>query len=233
MLQISRVVRLVLPGRLAFRQASARGAAAGAGASRDELRNLVKELHTRETVPEEEVEARKQRLEDASPQLQSNLIQGEMNDRLSLLKDLADLGLVPGKPYPFAVFLLAFLEEYIKGIEALRDGETTSQRAEELRKILLCFHRAGLAPDRLKLLYGHIENDFPRFEAVGAILPMPTAVLLCHTMLSTGLSTAGAVAVLLRAALREPLIEVADDAQELRLLKTIEMLIRVDFLHTQ
>ena len=62
---------------------------------------------------------------------------------------------------------------------------------------------------------------------------MPQAVQLCHTMLACGLSAPGAVVVLLRSALRRPLLEVADDAQELRLLKAIEMLLRVDFLVTQ
>ncbi|CAE8586735.1 unnamed protein product, partial [Polarella glacialis] len=62
---------------------------------------------------------------------------------------------------------------------------------------------------------------------------MPAAVRLCHTMLATGLSSPGAVLVLLRAATREELMHVADDSTELRLLKTIEMLIRLDFLHTQ
>ncbi|CAE7242618.1 PTPMT1, partial [Symbiodinium pilosum] len=145
----------------------------------------------------------------------------------------ADLGTVPGKPYSFALLLLVFLEEYLKMIETLRDGETISDRAAELREVLLCFHRAGLAPDRLRLLYSHIERDFPRFEAAGALLPMPSAVSLCHTMLATGLSSSGAVTVLLRSALREPLIHVVDDSQELRMLKTIEMLIRLDFLYTQ
>ena len=52
-------------------------------------------------------------------------------------------------------------------------------------------------------------------------------------MLACGLSAPGAVIVLLRSALRRPLLEVPDDAQELRLLKAIEMLLRVDFLFTQ
>merc|ERR1719382_2312913 len=59
------------------------------------------------------------------------------------------------------------------------------------------------------------------------------AVRLCHTMLATSQSSAQAVTVLLRAALREPLVHVADDSIELRFLKMIEMLIRLDYLHTQ
>ena len=71
-------------------------------------------------------------------------------------------------------------QEYLKDIETLRDGETISDRAAELREeggtwagwvpefgvglisfvctsqVLLCFHRAGLAPDRLRLMYSHI-----------------------------------------------------------------------------
>jgi len=179
------------------------------------------------------VSAKQAMLEEAAPALQRNLIGGEMSDRIALLQALADLGTLPGRPFAFALYLLVFLEEYIKTIEALRDGETIMQRASEIREVLLCFHRAGLAPDRLKLVYSHIERDFPRFEAAGALLPMPSAVSLCHTMLAAGLSSPAAIAVLLRSALREPLIHVADDSQELRMLKTIEMLIRLDFLYTQ
>merc|ERR1712007_167633 len=78
-----------------------------------------------------------------------------------------------------------------------------------------------------------IERDFPRIEAAGAILPMPAAIRLCHLMLSTDLSSAPAVIVLLRATLREPLMHFSDDSVELRLLKMVEMLLRVDFLTTQ
>merc|ERR1712216_132123 len=78
----------------------------------------------------------------------------------------------------------------------------------------------------------HIEQDFPRFESMQALLPMPIAVSLCHTMLSTGLSSPPAIVALLRAALREPLMNYADDARELRQLKMTELLLRVDFLHT-
>ncbi len=82
-------------------------------------------------------------------------------------------------------------------------------------------------------IYQHVAQDFHEFEAAGALLPLKSAVELCHTMLATGLTSAGAIETLLRAAIREPLVHIADDAQELRLLKTIEILIRLDFLHTQ
>merc|ERR1712050_155730 len=52
-------------------------------------------------------------------------------------------------------------------------------------------------------------------------------------MLATDLSSAPSTVALLRSALREPLMYVEDDAKELRLLKMIEMLLRVDFLATQ
>lgn len=89
-----------------------------------------------------------------------------------------------------------------------------------------------MTTERLRLIYAHIEKDFPRFEAASGLLPMTSAVSLCHTMLCTGMSAPPAVVVLLRAALREPLMYVDDDAEELRRLKTIEFLLRVDFLHT-
>eukprot|EP00913_Durusdinium_trenchii_P020713 g19453.t1 len=197
-------------------------------------------LDLRNTRPaEDDDEAHQEqcaRLEKAAPDLQRHLITGELPLRLQLLRRV----------------------EYAKMIETLRDGETIMDRAQELREVLLCFHRAGLTPERLKLLYSHIaawterqsdratakqnpqdpqgstgERDFPRFEAAGALLPMANAVSLCHTMLATGLSSPGAVVVLLRSASRTPLMEVADDAKDLRLLKAIELLIRVDFLYTQ
>lgn len=200
--------------------------------SRAEVLEFVKEL--KRDPPDEEAVARQSvRLNNASPDLQRNLIDGDIVERLELLGAVANLGTIPGRPYAYAIHMVVFLEEYSKIIETLRDGETISDRAHELREVLLCFHRTGLSPDRLKLIYSHIERDFPQFEAAGALLPMPDAVSLCHTMLATGLSSPGAVAVLLRSALREPLIHVQDDSQELRLLKAIEMLIRVDFLYTQ
>eukprot|EP00931_Biecheleriopsis_adriatica_P076701 TRINITY_DN50390_c0_g1_i1.p1 TRINITY_DN50390_c0_g1~~TRINITY_DN50390_c0_g1_i1.p1 ORF type:complete len:417 (+),score=94.07 TRINITY_DN50390_c0_g1_i1:38-1252(+) len=206
--------------------------AAGAGAPRSDLLALLKELKA--TPPlQEDSSGVLARLEASGPSLQRHLVHGDISERLELLRAIADLGTLPGRPYPIAVYLLFFLEEYVEMLETLRDGETIADRAAEIREVLLCFHRAGLSPDRLKLIYGHIEREFPQFEAAGALLPMPPAVRLCHTMLATGLSSAPAVQVLLRAALREPLLHVADDSQELRLLKTIEMLVRLDFLHTQ
>ncbi|CAK9104291.1 unnamed protein product [Durusdinium trenchii] len=211
------------------------GAGSSSGLTRKEVEELLKDL--RNTRPaEDDDEAHQEqcaRLEKAAPDLQRHLITGELPLRLQLLRRVAELGTIPGRPMPYALYMLIFLEEYAKMIETLRDGETIMDRAQELREVLLCFHRAGLTPERLKLLYSHIERDFPRFEAAGALLPMANAVSLCHTMLATGLSSPGAVVVLLRSASRTPLMEVADDAKELRLLKAIELLIRVDFLYTQ
>ena len=208
-------------------------AAAGSGLSRSEVLDLVQELKRDQPADEEAMKHQSVRLATASPDLQRYLIDGSIMERLKLLGSVADLGTISGRPFANAIYMLVFLEEYSKVIESLRDGETISQRSQELREVLLCFHRTGLSPDRLKLLYSHIEHDFPRFEAAGALLPMKDAVMLCHTMLATGLSAPGAVTVLLRSALREPLLYVADDSLELRLLKAIEMLIRVDFLYTQ
>lgn len=156
-------------------------------------------------------------------------------ERLDLLGDIARLGTLPGRPYPVGKFFVAFLEDYGAELSrgTLRDGETIADRADELREVLRCFHLAGVNTERLRLIYGHIEQEFPRIEAAGALLPMPAAIRLLHLMLSTDLSNASAVVVLLRATLREPLMHFADDAQELRLLKMVEMLLRVDFLATQ
>ncbi|CAK0801535.1 unnamed protein product [Prorocentrum cordatum] len=172
------------------------------------------------------------RVEAAKPQLQRVLAEAPVASRLELLRPLAALAALPGRPYAVASYMLLFLEEYTRSLGALRDGETISDRAAEIREVLLCFHRSGIAADRIRLLHEHVAQEFPRFEAAGALLPMPAAVRLCHTMLATGLSAPAAVVVLLRSALREPLLHVADDAPELRGLKTIEMLLRLDFLHT-
>lgn len=166
--------------------------------------------------------------------MQRALVEGPVSERLTVLRELSQLGILPGRPYPIGAYLLIFLEEYAgRELGALRDGETIAARAAELREVLRCFHLAGLGTDRLRLIYEHIKQEFPQFEAAGALLPMPAAVRLCHTMMATGQSSSSAAAVLLRAALREPLLHVADDAVELRLLKMVEMLVRLDYLHTQ
>lgn len=173
------------------------------------------------------------RLEAAGQPLQRALVEGDIPNRIELLRALSSLGCLPGRPYSVGAYLLIFLEEYAATLGALRDGETIMDRAAELREVFRCFHIAGVGTERLRLLYEHIEQEFPRFEAAGALLPLSSAAQLCHTMLATGQSSAPAVTVLLRAALREPLVHVSDDAHELRLLKTIEMLVRLDYLHTQ
>jgi len=158
---------------------------------------------------------------------------GTPRERVSLLGDLATLATIPGRPYGIAKHFLVFLENYAAELDTLRDGETIAERADELQGVLKCFHVAGIHTARLSMIYGHIERDFPRIEASGALLPMPAALRLCHLMLSTGLSSPQAVIVLLRATLREPLMHFSDDSVELRLLKMVEMLLRVDFLTTQ
>lgn len=168
------------------------------------------------------------RLESLGSPLQKALVASSISDRIKVLTALAEL-----KGYPVGSYFLIFLEEYCASLGPLRDGETIADRAMELRDVLRCFHTANVGTERLRLVYEHIEQDFVAFEHAGALLPMPEAVRLCHTMLATGLSHVGAVIILLRSALREPLIHVPDDALELRLLKMIEMLIRLDFLHTQ
>lgn len=164
--------------------------------------------------------------------LQGKLVDAPMPERLALLRQMSDLGTLPGKPYAIATYFFGFLESYTEDIDTLRDGETIVDRAMELRHILYCFHRGGINTERLRLIYAHIEQDFPRYEAMNALLPMPAAITLCHTMLSIGLSSPPAIVTLLRAALREPLMHFADDSKELRQLKMIELLLRVDFLHT-
>jgi len=173
------------------------------------------------------------RLEAVNAQLTKGVVDWPLEDRLELIRGMSRLGAVPGRPYPIGNYFLMFLEEYGPNLGALRDGETIWDRADELRDVLRSFHQAGIGTERLRLIYEHVEHEFPRFEAAGALLPMPEAVQLCHTMLSTGQSSSGAIIVLLRSALREPLVTVADDAIELRLLKMIEILIRLDYLHTQ
>lgn len=165
--------------------------------------------------------------------LRRELSTGKLNTRLELVRLLSQLGSLPGRPYSVGGHLLFFVEEYVGRLGPLRDGETIMDRASELRNILRWFHAAGVTAERLRQVYDHIAQDFPQFEQAGALLPMADAVNLCHTMLATGQSSAPAVIVLIRSALREPLMHVADDAQELRLLKMIEMLIRLDYLHTQ
>lgn len=169
----------------------------------------------------------------AEAQLQKAAVNAPVADRVAVLQGLAQLGSLPGRPYPVGNLFFIFLEEYVTLLGPLRDGETISDRADELRQVLTCFHHAGVGTERLRLLYEHIEHEFPRFENAGALLPMPAAVRLCHTMLATGQSSAPSIVVLLRSALREPLMHIKDDAVELRLLKMIEMLVRLDFLHTQ
>jgi len=203
--------------------------AAGQVPALAELLQLLEELRAASTPGEEEL----RRLEAASGALRGAMANSPLSERLELLRAIANLGTLPGRPFPIAVYLLFFLDSYTEELETLRAGETIAERAEELRKILYCFHIAGMNTEKLRLLYLHIEEEFPRIEAAGALLPMPAAVRLCHTLLATGLSSAPAVTVLLRAALREPLVSIADDALELRLLKMIELLVRVDFLHTQ
>jgi len=165
--------------------------------------------------------------------IQGVLLQDTSREQLNVLHALAALATIPGRPYPIAEFFVMFLETYIERLDDLADGETIADRAEQLREVLCAFHTACVSTERLKRLYSHIERDFPRYEAAGALLPMPSAVRLCHSMLATGLSSAPAVVVLLRSALREPLMHYTDDSQELRRLKMIEILLRVDFLHTQ
>eukprot|EP00930_Biecheleria_cincta_P005522 TRINITY_DN106455_c0_g1_i1.p1 TRINITY_DN106455_c0_g1~~TRINITY_DN106455_c0_g1_i1.p1 ORF type:complete len:404 (-),score=75.25 TRINITY_DN106455_c0_g1_i1:4-1215(-) len=221
-------------GRYFAAQVASAEAAVGEATPVGELISFLQELRRAPlSEDEKDPEGPLARYDAAGTSLQRRLIDGEISDRVSVLKALAELGTVPGRPFPIAVHFLFFLEEYVDILETLRDGETIADRATELREVLLCFHRAGLSPDRLKQIYAHIERDFPQFEAASALLPMPAAVQLCHTMLATGLSSPAAVLVLLRSALREPLLHVADDSQELRLLKTIEILIRLDYLHTQ
>eukprot|EP00933_Yihiella_yeosuensis_P042901 TRINITY_DN37571_c0_g1_i1.p1 TRINITY_DN37571_c0_g1~~TRINITY_DN37571_c0_g1_i1.p1 ORF type:complete len:409 (+),score=65.19 TRINITY_DN37571_c0_g1_i1:92-1318(+) len=206
------------------------------GKSLPDVMAMLKEFGKPGELAEDALQENVARLQASEASIQRFLLDSEtlsFQDRLSLLQALASLGTVSGRPYPVASYLLSWLQDFVEELEALNDGETIAERARVLREVLLCFHRAGLAPDRLKLIYAHIEKDFPRFEAVGALLPMKSAVSLCHTMLATGLSSPPAVVVLLRAALRESLLHVADDSQELRLLKTIEILVRLDFLHTQ
>lgn len=172
-------------------------------------------------------------LEAKRAALQRALGEGAPGDRIAVLDELSMLASLPGRPYAVGQYFFVFLEEYIDGLGALGDGETIEDRAAEIRKLLRCFHVAGVGTERMRLVYEHIEEEFPRFEAAGALLPMPAAVQLCHTMLATGQSSAPAVTVLLRSASREPLLNVKDDSQELRLLKMTEMLIRLDYLHTQ
>lgn len=169
----------------------------------------------------------------AEKAIQSALVDADIEQRIGIMEALSRLAQVAGKPYAVGKHFLAFLEAYTPNLEALRDGESIADRAAHVRRILNCFARAGVTTERLRLLYLHIERDFPEFESMGALLPMPDAVNLLHTMLSTGLSSAQAVQVLLKCALRDPLMHYKDDSVELRKLKMIEMLLRVDFLHTQ
>lgn len=173
------------------------------------------------------------RFEAAEKRLQAELLDSPMEQRLQLLEALSRLGQMPERPYPLGVLLLAFLENYLQTLGPLRDGETIADRVTDIRRVLVSFSRGGVVTERLRLVYAHIERDLPEFESMGAILPMPPAVDLCHTMLATGLSGPMAIQFLLRAALREPLMHYTDDAKELRKLKMIELLLRVDFLHTQ
>merc|ERR1740129_1263441 len=172
------------------------------------------------------------RLDDMEEALKGALAYAPMPERFALLGGVADLALLDGRPYPIASYFLGFLEAYIDEIEELRDGESTAERAAELRRVLLLFHRSGVVTERLRQIHVHIAQDIPRFEAMGSLLPMPVAVSLCHTMLATGISSPQSVLALLRIALREPLMHYADDSNELRKLKFIEMLLRIDFLHT-
>jgi len=194
-----------------------------------ELLALLSDLRAAPVVGE----AEQARLQAASGPLQGALVEAAVPERIALLQGIADLGCITGRPYSVGLYFRFFFEAYADVLETLRDGETIADRAGELRTVLRCFHRAGIATDRMRIIYSHVESEFPRLESAGALLPMPAAVRLCHTMLATGLSSAPAVTVLLRSALREPLMSIADDAIELRLLKMIELLLRVDFLHTQ
>lgn len=187
------------------------------------LSNLLKEPVSEDS---------KARFDARSTALQASLVSSPVPERLALLRLLSDFGSLPDRPYPIAILFFQFLEAHNEVVDTLRDGETITDRAMELRHILLSFHRGGINTERLQLIYGHIARDFVRFESMQALLSMPAAVSLCHTMLTTGLSSAPAVIVLLRSAMREPLMHFEDDAKELRQLKMIELLLRVDFLHT-
>jgi len=202
-------------------------AEAGSPAQTADLITLLEELRKAADTPDPG------RLEAAGPLLQWGVVEGPIPERLGVLRALSALGSLPGRPYAVGSFFLFFLEDYVRELGALRDGETISDRASELREVLRCFHAAGISAEPLRLVYEHVARDFPEFEVAGALLPLSAAASLCHTMLATGLSSPAAVTVLLRASLREPLVHIADDAQELRLLKMIEMLIRLDYLHTQ
>jgi len=205
-------------------------------ASAEDLKLLIEDLYTIGTSSKDDGTAVKGgilRLDAAETVLQACLIKDAQCGSVEMLRAMARLGTVAGRPFPIAKYFSGFLEEYGGELDTLRDGETIADRALKLREVLLCFHHAGINSERLSMIYGHIERDFPRIEAAGALLPMSAAVRLCHTMLSTELSSAPATVTLLRSALREPLMYFEDDSQELRLLKMIEMLLRVDFLATQ
>eukprot|EP00435_Cladocopium_sp_Y103_P026276 s2186_g6.t1 len=171
----SKFAAILFDGSIVSWGSSATGTpdAAGANISADSARgagvqlasSTVQELKRDPPTDEEAVARQSVRLNKASPDLQRNLIDGDIVERLELLRAVANLGTIPGRPYAYAIYMLVFLEEYSKIIETLRDGETISDRAHELREVLLCFHRTGLSPDRLKLIYSHIERDFPQFEA--------------------------------------------------------------------
>jgi len=217
------------PRRLS--QAAAVGSTTPSGEAGSELASLLALLEELRTLPAEAPQP--ERLEAANAALQRAVVDWPVADRLALIKGMAKLGALAGRPYAVGNYFLMFLEEYGPSLGALRDGETVVDRALELREVLNAFHLAGIGTERLRLIHEHVEQEFPRFEAAGALLPMSAAVQLCHTMLATGQSSSGAIIVLLRSALREPLITVADDANELRQLKMIEILIRLDYLHTQ
>eukprot|EP00928_Gymnodinium_smaydae_P044091 TRINITY_DN29438_c0_g1_i1.p1 TRINITY_DN29438_c0_g1~~TRINITY_DN29438_c0_g1_i1.p1 ORF type:complete len:411 (-),score=94.68 TRINITY_DN29438_c0_g1_i1:19-1251(-) len=206
---------------------------AGAGTTDDVVASPAELELLLEELQRGPVDEGLQRLQAAETALTAALAGSRGPERLALLRRVADLGALPGRPFPVAKFFVAFLEDYGAELGTLRDGETMSERAAELREVLRCFHVAGVNTGRLRLIYSNIEEEFPRIEAAGALLPMQAAVNLLHLMLSTDLSSPGATIVLLRSALREPLMHVADDSRELRLLKMIEMLLRVDFLATQ
>uniref|UniRef100_A0A7S0ZM55 RAP domain-containing protein n=1 Tax=Noctiluca scintillans TaxID=2966 RepID=A0A7S0ZM55_NOCSC len=182
------------------------------------VRELRKEKMSQESLD---------RFNQRGSSIQNELLVAPVLDRLAMLEALSNL-----RSYPITNFMLIFLEAYLETLHSLCDGETFSERADSIRSVLLCFNRAGVTTEQMRLLYAHVETDFPSLEAMGATLPMPTAVNLCHTMLATGLSSAPAIQVLLRAALQEPLMHFSDSAPELRKLKFIEMLLRVDFLST-
>lgn len=221
---------LVLPAAVPSLDVFSRRGAAGAaiaGVAASSQAALLARIEDLKTVPN------LAKFDALQGQMQIALAEPPVGERLKVLRALSQLAGLPGRPYTVNSLFVFFLEEYVAELGALRDGETVADRAWEVREVLRCFHSAGVGAERMNKVYQHVAQDFLEFEAAGALLPLKSAVELCHTMLATGLTSAGAIETLLRAAIREPLVHIADDAQELRLLKTIEILIRLDFLHTQ